>query len=320
MNEIDLAQVDLNLLVLFEAVFAARHVGAAAARLHVSSSAVSHGLRRLRELLDDPLFLRTPKGVVPTTRAQELSAPVSEILSRVRAVMGSVAPFQPATATRRFTIGVPDSAAAVVLPPLLALLQREAPGIDLGVRHLMPQNGVEELDSGRCDLVIVPLEEVPARFCIKVLFEEEFVIAARRGHPFLKAPTLRAYCQLRHVLVSISGDAHGFIDQVLAEKGLSRRVALSVANFMLALAALVDTDFVAAIPSSLIAAQAGRFGLASVQAPLPLRRWDIGAVAPQVALRDAGVAWFFDALDRATAGLRESGQRPRSRRKRASRV
>ncbi len=319
MNEIDLTSIDLNLLVLFEAVFAARHVGAAGARLHVSSSAVSHGLRRLRELFDDPLFLRTPKGVVPTARAVELSAAVVEILSRVRAVVGSVQPFEPATARRRFTIGVPDSTAAVVLPPLLSLLQREAPGIDLGHCHLLPQSAFDELDSGRCDLVIVPpLEQVPARFASTVLFEEEFVIAARRGHPFLKAPSLRAYCELRHVLVSASGDAHGYIDQVLAEKGLSRRVALSVASFMLALAALVETDFVAAVPSSMMVSQAARFRLGSVKAPLPLRRWNMCAIAPHVALRDAGVAWLLGAIERSAGAPRaKAGERTR-RRKRAS--
>jgi DNA-binding transcriptional LysR family regulator len=318
MNDVDLVDVDLNLLVLFEAVFAEQHVGAASKRLHVSSSAVSHGLRRLRGLFDDPLFLRTPKGVVPTARAQELSGPVGEVLSRVRGVLGSVAPFQPATAKRRFTLGVPDATAAVVLPPLLALLSREAPGIDLGVRHLLPQTGFADLDAGTCDLVVLPVDDIPARFYSAILFEEEFVIAVRRGHPFLKAPTVRAYCELNHVLVSISADAHGYIDEVLAQKGLSRRVGLSVANFMLALAALVDTDFAAAIPGSLMASQAARFGLERVKPPLPLRRWNIRAIAPQVALRDAGVAWLFDALQRVTAaqrGNRESRQRSRKKRR-----
>src|SRR5436190_23828643 len=108
MNEINLARADLNLLALFEVIFSERHVGRAAARLNLTASAVSHGLGRLRQLLNDPLFLRTPKGVVPTARGIELAEPVAEILTRVRRVISTAEPFDPATSTRRFTIGAPD--------------------------------------------------------------------------------------------------------------------------------------------------------------------------------------------------------------------
>src|SRR5919112_680902 len=105
MQRVDLSRVDLNLLVLFEAVMEARHVGRAAERLHLSSPAVSHGLGRLRRLLNDPLFVRTPKGVVPTDRALALADPVADLLARARSVVGMAEPFDPATSTRRFTIG-----------------------------------------------------------------------------------------------------------------------------------------------------------------------------------------------------------------------
>src|SRR5688572_21167492 len=101
LNEIDLSRADLNLLVLFEAVLEERHVGRAAERLHLTASAVSHGLSRLRRLLHDPLFLRTPKGVVPTARATELAAPIADVMARVRGVISTAAPFDPATSTRR---------------------------------------------------------------------------------------------------------------------------------------------------------------------------------------------------------------------------
>jgi DNA-binding transcriptional LysR family regulator len=304
MSSIQLHDVDLNLLVLFEAVFAERHVGAAAARLHVTASAVSHGLRRLRELFDDPLFLRTPKGVVPSARATELAPAIVEILARVRNVVGSVERFDPAVSSRRFSIGAPDATLAVILPRLTAELSRTAPRIDLSVRHLLPMSGPGELDSGAIDLVVVPLDDVPARFFTKVLYEEEFVIAAREGHPFLKKPTLRAYCELAHVLVSITGESQGFLDEALAKRGLSRRVALTVPNFLLALAALAGSDFVSAIPRSLVAVHAARFGLASVKSPLAMRRWQPRAVVPKVSMADAGIAWLFAAVERAAKGPR----------------
>lgn len=120
LNKIDLARADLNLLVVFETVLEERHVGRAAAWLNLSASAVSHGLGRLRQLLNDPLFLRTPKGVVPTARAVELAEPVGDILARVRSVVSTAQPFDPARSTRRFTLGAPDGSSAVILPPCTA--------------------------------------------------------------------------------------------------------------------------------------------------------------------------------------------------------
>jgi DNA-binding transcriptional LysR family regulator len=118
LNEIDLSRTDLNLLVLFQVVLEERHVGRAAERLNLTPSAVSHGLGRLRQLLNDPLFLRTPKGVVPTARATDLAGPIADVLARVRSVISTAEPFDPARSTRRFTIGAPDGTAAVFLLPL----------------------------------------------------------------------------------------------------------------------------------------------------------------------------------------------------------
>src|SRR5262245_66137322 len=127
LNGVDLARADLNLLVLFESVLEERHVGRAAERLNLTPSAVSHGLGRLRRLLNDPLFLKTPKGVVPTDRAGQLSEQIADVLARARKVIASAAPFDPALSTRRFTIGAPDGAPAVCLPPRLAEPRPVAP-------------------------------------------------------------------------------------------------------------------------------------------------------------------------------------------------
>ncbi len=104
LNKTNLARIDLNLLVLFEAVLEERHVGRAAIRLHVSPSAVSHGLGRLRRLMNDPLFLRQPKGVVPTERAKLLATPVADILDRARQVLANAEGFDPRKSVRRFVI------------------------------------------------------------------------------------------------------------------------------------------------------------------------------------------------------------------------
>ncbi len=307
LHEINLARIDLNLFVLFEAVREEGHVGRAAERLNLSPSAVSHGLSRLRRLLGDPLFLRTPKGVVPTARADELAAQIADILAGARRVVATAEPFDPRTAARRFTLGAPDGALAALLSPLVASLGAVAPLIDIGVRQILPPPGAVEtdrtwahaladLESRALDVAVVPVDRVPARFARRVLFAENFVIAARAGHSFLRDPSLESYCAARHLIVSASGDAFGFVDRELRDRGLARRVAVTAPNFMLALALLAESDLVAALPRSLVLRQAERFGLLSVEPPLPLPDFSISAVATKAALMDAGVAWLFGLL------------------------
>lgn len=307
LNDIDLSRTDLNLLVLFETVMEERHVGRSAERLNLSPSAVSHGLGRLRALFGDPLFLKTPRGVVPTDRATELAAPISEILARVKGVIESVAPFDPARSSRRFTIGAPDGAAAVFLWPLLDDLPTLAPGIDICIRQLLPRPGqptpslawsdvIAELDARTVDIAVIPTGDIPARFVTRTLYEEDFVIATRAGHPLAANPSPAAYCASRHLVVSHSGDPNGFVDVALAELGLSRRVALTVPNFMFALAVIAETDLVSAIPRRFAAMHGPRFGVSYIDAPVPLPRFEINMVAPRVATMDAGVAWLIDTL------------------------
>src|SRR5262245_10633103 len=173
LHEIDLSQIDLNLLVLFDAVMRERHVGRTATRLHLSPSAVSHGLGRLRRMLHDPLFLKHPKGVVPTDRANELAPPIADILERIRGVVATTERFDPMVSSRRFTIGAPDAVFAVLLPPLFAVLTKSAPQIDLSVRTMLPQEALADLDARRADLEIQPLADIPPRFMAARLYDEE---------------------------------------------------------------------------------------------------------------------------------------------------
>jgi DNA-binding transcriptional LysR family regulator len=307
LNQIDLSRVDLNLLVLFEAVLSTQHVGRASERLFVSPSAVSHGLGRLRRLLGDPLFLKAPRGVVPTARALELAIPIADVLAGVRRVVSTTAPFDPATSTRRFAIGAPDAVSVVLLQPLLAMLRNAAPGVDLSVRQLLPVpnesaperawRGVfADLDAHAIDIAIVPLDAIPARFESRLLYEEDFVIAARIRHPFAKSPTLDRFCAMRHLVVSLGGDAHGFVDDLLAERGHARRVALTVPNFTFAMSLVAGSDLIAALPRRFVAMHGKAMGVVAIEPPLPLGRFRINAVVPRAALADAGVSWLLGCL------------------------
>jgi DNA-binding transcriptional LysR family regulator len=297
LNEIDLSRADLNLLVLFETVLVEGNVGRAAERLNLSASAVSHGLGRLRRLLNDPLFLKTPKGVVPTDRAKELAAPIGDVLARVRSVISTAEPFDPARSRRRFTIGTADGF-SVFLPPLLEEIARNAPGIDLVVRHMQMETALSDLDGRLIDVAIAPFYELPGRFSAQVLYEEEFVIAAQSQHPFLKNPTLENYCRMRHILVAPRGDLSGVVDQLLKSRGFSRRVALAVPNFMLALDLLTKTELVCVLPRRFVEMHAERYAVGTAKLPLDLGASAVQTVVPRAALMDAGLVWLLDVLGR----------------------
>src|SRR5262245_4010129 len=175
LNLAHLSRIDLNLLVLFAVVYEEGHVAHAAERLNLTPSAVSHGLGRLRQLLNDPLFLRMPRGVVPTDRAKKIAAPIGDIIARVGNVLTNAAPFDPAASRRRFIIGAPDGVSAALLRPLLARAGEIAPGIDLAFIHVSPEQPVkgaiqawepalDMLDSRKLDIAVLPLQQVPPRF------------------------------------------------------------------------------------------------------------------------------------------------------------
>ncbi len=230
LNEIDLSRIDLNLLVLFEAVLGERHVGRAASRLNLSPSAISHGLGRLRRLLNDPLFLRTPRASCRPTARWSSRIPSTRSSRACAGIVATAEPFDAARSARRFTIGAPDGASAVLLAPLLSEMRRSAPRIDLGVRQLLPVPSgrsiaqawdptLRELETRAIDIAVLPLDDIPARFVAQTLYEEEFVIAMRARHPFAADPSLRRYCQMRHLVVSLTGDTHGFVDDALQKHG-----------------------------------------------------------------------------------------------------
>jgi DNA-binding transcriptional LysR family regulator len=318
LNQTHISRVDLNLLVLFSVVLAERHVGRAAGRLNLTPSAVSHAIGRLRDLLNDPLFLRTPKGVVPTARALELGEPVSEILARVGKLLTASGPFDPATCQRRFLVGGPDAIMASLAQPLLKCIGAAAPGVDVSLLHLMPtQTGISAdqpwqaslatLEKREMDVAVLPIGEVPPRFAARGLYVEDCVIAMRIGHAFSRSPTQAVYLKASHLLVSLGGDPRGFVDEELAKRGIKRRVALTVPNFMMALAHLAKSDLIAALPRRLVASEAHRFGLVSAELPFKRKPDQIRAVATKAAMMDDGVAWFLQVLVKSVADWPRSG-------------
>ncbi len=155
------------------------------------------------------------------------------------------------------------------------------------------------------DVALLPMREAPARFVARTLFEQEdFVIVRRAGHPIGRKLTLARYCAAPHVMVSVSGDPHGLVDRELAKARLaSRRVTLTVSNFMQALAVVAESDLVAAMPRRFAARYAARYRVVIAEPPIPLTNAPVLAIAPQVATMDGGLTWLLGVLERGGKSL-----------------
>ncbi|MDA0191586.1 MAG: LysR substrate-binding domain-containing protein, partial [Proteobacteria bacterium] len=154
------------------------------------------------------------------------------------------------------------------------------------------------LDSREVDVALVPFDSTPARFVSRPLWDDEFVVAARAGHPWLRAPTLDAYCRHEHLVVSTSGSLHGFYDDLLAPLRRTRRVAVAAPNYMLALALLAKSDLLAAVPRTLVDVHGAAAGVRAAPAPIAFPVQKVRATVPAAALGDPAFEWLLGAIER----------------------
>ena len=177
-----IGKVDLNLLKVFDAVFEERNLVLAGRRLHLSQSAVSHALSRLREVVGDELFVRTGRGMVPTGGALRMAPALRDALRRIEATL-DVAPFSARGSQRQFVIAANDHVTAVLVAPLARKLQRAAPGVDLVIRPSTRLDLAEQIDLGRIDLAIGIFSQVPPRMSARTLMSQGEAILMRKDHP-----------------------------------------------------------------------------------------------------------------------------------------
>jgi len=217
---------DLNLLIVFDAVMQERSVTRAGSRIGLSQPAMSHALNRLRHMLKDELFVRTPQGMVPTPRAEMLAHPLRNALSEMQLALEPAA-FDPNASDRRFALAVNNYAAVVLAPPLVAAVSAAAPAVHLDLRPSGTLDIVDRLDRGDLDLTLGSMASPGERFAVAPLLDDAFVMVMRRGHPASRRTLSAAdFAALPHLEISSSGEDTGFIDRWLAERGFVRRVAL----------------------------------------------------------------------------------------------
>lgn len=286
----DIRTLDLNLLRTLDALLDERSVTRAAERLGFTQPAVSGMLTRLRESFDDPLFVRTQRGIVPTLRATELAGPIKQILADVESLLLPTC-FDPSTAQFTLSIAATDYALQAVVVPFLAKLQPRAPGIRVAIRPVEDDRIQGQFERGDLDLALMTPEAALPDLHARRLFDETYVCAFRDDHPDAKAGTLTLdrFCALDQALISYSGERfYGVTDDALAKVGRERRVVVTMTSF-LALAGLLRTTDLAAVVPRRLAENAD--GLRVLEPPVDIPGFTKLAVWHERTHRDVGYRW-----------------------------
>ena len=252
--------LDLNLLRVFDQVMADRNLTRAAHNLAMTQPAVSNALRRLREALGDELVRRSGYGVEPTPRALALWPSIGDAL---RQLESSLAPgdFVAAEAQTTFVLAMADATAAELMPGLVEIIEKDAPGVSMRVLPLTTRDPRRLLDEGQIDMAVGFFPPVladltaqaqaggKAAFQYQRLYNGEYVCVMRAGHPLASGPfTLKRFCSAHHLLVSFSGRPFGFVDEALASLGQTRRIVLTVNQFFTAGRVVSGSDLLTVLP------------------------------------------------------------------------
>jgi DNA-binding transcriptional LysR family regulator len=301
---VKLSAIDLNLLVVFDAVMQERSVSKAADRLALSQPALSHALARLRHMLKDDLFVRSPKGMVPTPRADELALPVRRALDELQHSLEPTQ-FDPSTAARHFRLAVDNYAAIVLVAPLTARLAKAAPDVTLDFRPSGTLDLPDLLDRGQLDLSIGPFTEQGERFSQQHLLTDRFVALLRKNHAAVtRKLTIETFAALPHLDISSSRHETNFIDNALARRKLTRRIAVR-APFLSAVRILARSDAVAVLPQRIARELTGYRPL--VVCDLPFVSPEVTAAMTWPRWLDSQPAhrWLRDNVRAAASGLSE---------------
>ncbi len=293
---------DLNLLAALDALLRETSVSAAARRLGIGQPAMSAALARLRVLFEDPLLVRTPRGMEPTARAKALAIPLRQALVELGALVAPPASFDPAVDRRIFRLSGGDYAGMTVLPALIADLQQTAPGMDIRFRYIEKDAVPLLLDRDELDLAMAVVGTLPSHFRSEPLIDETFVCAVRTGHPILNTPLTPArFASTEHLLVTERGDDHGCIDDLLEREGLSRRVTLTVPSAALVAGVLTHSDLIATIPRQAGEKIAEDEAITLISPPYDVPAWTMSLVWSDRNTYDSGLIWLRERIHRAVA-------------------
>lgn len=245
----NLNKVDLNLFIVFDAIYTEANLTRAGQIVGITQPAVSNALARLRETFNDPLFVRTAQGMVPTPMAQNIIGPVRNALQLLRVSVQESRTFNPLQANKTFRISMTDLTEAVVLPPLFQRLRRLAPNVKIESMLAKRRETTKELAAGRLDFAMdAPLNTDPQVRHVKLL-EDRYVCAMRRAHPLAKDKlSVEEYLSLSHIHISSRRSGLGMVDLALGKMGQQRKIALRSQHYMMATQVIQQTDMAVTVP------------------------------------------------------------------------
>ncbi|MDM0113486.1 LysR family transcriptional regulator [Variovorax sp. J22R133] len=294
----ELRDIDLNLLLVFDRMLAEKRVSAVAEGLGLSQPAISNALARLRRLLGDELFLRTARGMEPTPFALQLAEPVAYAMAALHGALNKPTAFDPATSQRSFTLAMTDIGEIYFAPVLMDVLSRAAPGVTISTVRNTAVNLRDAMEAGQVDIAMGLLPQLKASIYQRRLFRQRYVCLFSATHPLAAKPklTLKEFCAADHVLIKSAGTGHGQVDELMAAQGVARRVRLTVPHFVAVGHILRSTPMIATVPERLATSIAEPFGLVWRAHPVPLPQITINSFWHARFHRDPGNQWLRDLL------------------------
>jgi DNA-binding transcriptional LysR family regulator len=304
----NLNTIDLNLLVVFEALVSERNVSRAADRLGVTQPAVSHALKRLRHLFKDDLLTRGPNGMQPTGRALSLYPGVQSVLADVQSMVSTGTVFDPAATSHTFRLSMSDAMCVEVLPLIMRQLRRDAPNIDLVISTSGPQDSCRRLADDEVDLAIGVFPHVPKEFGCSALYRDTLVCIADKKNKRLKngRMDLQAYLDSPHVTVARNRDSGIQVDEILDSMGIARRIVVALPHYLSVPALIRGTDLVALSRKRLLSVLQRSSELVVFPVPLPMKVPELEFI--QIWHKryegDPGHRWLRDLVRRAVQNSR----------------
>jgi DNA-binding transcriptional LysR family regulator len=299
----DSKRLDLNLLTTLEALLVEQNVTKAAARLHLSQPAVSAQLSRLRDIFGDALLVPAQRGMTPTAKAMALLDPLRQALDQVRTAVATHRDFDPGVAKMTVTIACTDYPQLAIVMPFIKLLRRLAPGVRVAILNLDAAQLEAQMARGDVDLALMTPQTAPPGLRAKRLFDERYVLIARRDHPQVPDKlTIEEFAQLEHVIVSPRGG--GFttpVDDFLATLGHKRKVVLSSASFLFVTELVSQSDFVALVPERVVPEHPHQLKL--LECPFAVEGFSMSMVWHEHSHGHSGYRWIRETI----AGLFKAG-------------
>lgn len=286
-----LDRLDVKLLRLFDLLYATRSVTRTAERLSQSQPTISLGLGRLRKVLHDPLFVRTPQGMEPTSRADVLIIIVREVLHGLQRLAAQSDHFVPATSQRAFRLFMTDASHITLMPQLASYLRRIAPGVSLEAATI-GASMASELQGGKADLALGYIPGLEAGFYQQALFDQDWVCLCRHDHP-RAGPSfdLRRYAAEDHVGI-VSGTGHALLEAALRQSGSSRRERIQLPGFLGLSAILKTSDLIATLPRNIGDTIAASAGLRVLPCPVKIPGFTVCQYWHARAHHDEGHRWL----------------------------